>query len=285
MTDFFTYTCSEAILPLEGCERLLVSAVPASRVMPSIHKYCLGLYLGFILTLLFLVTAPSFAIADEDIPSGFKSERYQEIWERNPFVLPVAAAVQKGPTAFDKLVLVSWLKEGPKTIAFIQNTDTSEVQKVTTEPNQNKLKLIEIHKDMDPNKADVVLSNGAEEGAVKFRMDVPASAAQAPASQPPPAGTITNNQVTTQVAAPNAAPVPGGMTHQTQPQQNALQQQQGAGVRAAQTPPGIAPVASPANSGLQPRHAGTGRRRMIPQPPSERPTAPGTTLNQPVPQE
>ena len=38
----------------------------------------------------------------------------------------------------------------------MQNTETSEIQKVTNDPNPNNLRLIAIHKDADPKKAEVV---------------------------------------------------------------------------------------------------------------------------------
>ena len=38
--------------------------------------------------------------------------------------------------------------------------------------------MVEIHRNDDPQKADVVLSNGAEQGSVKFRLEVPAGAPQ-----------------------------------------------------------------------------------------------------------
>ncbi|MBV8227242.1 MAG: hypothetical protein JO232_18850 [Verrucomicrobia bacterium] len=51
------------------------------------------------------------AQAEEVISKGFTAERYQEMWERNPFhwVAPRAAP---DPGFTDKLVLTSWLKEG-----------------------------------------------------------------------------------------------------------------------------------------------------------------------------
>ena len=90
------------------------------------------------------------------------------------------ATPQAQPKVFDKLILVSWLNDGGKDIVFVQNTETNEVQKVTKDPNSDSLRLIAIHKDADPKNAEVVLSNGAEEGSVKFRMQMTMPAPQGP---------------------------------------------------------------------------------------------------------
>ncbi len=150
--------------------------------MLPIRKCSLGLYSLFILTSLSAIALPV-AGADEEVPAGFKADRYQKVWERNPFTLVMPAAQQARITPFDKLILVSWLNDGVKDVVFVQNTETSEVQKVTDDPNQNKLRLIVIHKNADPNKAEVVLSNGAEQGSVKFRLEVPIASPQVSGGQ------------------------------------------------------------------------------------------------------
>src|ERR1700759_2095565 len=122
----------------------------------------------FILTLL-SATGSRFATASDDVPVGYKADRYQQIWERNPFIIVTPVAQVAQPKVFDKLVLVSWMNDGGNDVVFVQNIETNEVQKITKEPNSNKLHLVAIHKAADPKDADVVLSNGAEEGSVKFR--------------------------------------------------------------------------------------------------------------------
>ncbi len=160
--------------------------------MLRIRKWRRSLYSLFILTLLSEI-APPVVSADDDVPAGFKPDRYQNVWERNPFTLVTPVAVQVRTTPFDKLILVSWLNDGGKDVVFVQNTETSEVQKVTNDPNSNNLRLVEIHRNADPQKADVVLSNGAEQGSVKFRLEMPAVGPQASGGQQPP-GTVTNVQ-------------------------------------------------------------------------------------------
>jgi len=131
--------------------------------------------------------------ASDEIPSGYVAERYHAIWERNPFTLVTPVVKSTQPKVFDKLVLVSWLNSGGKDVVFVQNTETNEVQKVTSTPNSDHLRLVAIHKNADPNKSDVVLSDGTREGSVKFRMEVPqvvqnqngqAVPGQVPASRP-----------------------------------------------------------------------------------------------------
>jgi hypothetical protein len=209
---------------------------------------------GFFLSLIFWSAIPALAV-ENAIPSGFKLDRYRETWERNPFILAVAATTVKGPGFFDKLVLVSWLKDGAATIAYIQDTDTSEVQKVTNQPNENKLRLIEIHKDPDASKEEAVLSNGIDEGSVKFRLAVaapPAASSAAPGAAAQPVGPAQNVQV-------NAPPIPPapvnallhpGMAHNVPLNQATLQAQQEANLKAAQQG---APSASATPGGLSPR--------------------------------
>ena len=48
----------------------------------------------------------------QDIPSGFKIDRYAQVWEHNPFTLMKPAAPERTPSAFEKLFLASWMKNG-----------------------------------------------------------------------------------------------------------------------------------------------------------------------------
>jgi hypothetical protein len=114
----------------------------------------------------------------DDIPTGFKVDRYQKIWERNPFTLVTPVAQQVQPTVFDKLALVSWMKAGSKDVVLVQNTENNEVQKVTKEPNSNNLRLVELHPNQNPQMVEAILSDGKDQGSVKFKMDAP------PAAQP-----------------------------------------------------------------------------------------------------
>ena len=70
----------------------------------------------------------------------------------------------------DKLVLVSWLDDAGKIVIFVQNTETNDVQKVTSEPNKDHFRIVEIHPNADPKLFEAVISNGSEKGPVKFRL-------------------------------------------------------------------------------------------------------------------
>jgi len=84
----------------------------------------------------------------EDIPVGFHPERYAPVWERNPFVLVTATAQEHSP--FEKFFLTSWLKDGSTDIIFVRNSDTNDVQKITTTPNQAGLRLIALRLNANP---------------------------------------------------------------------------------------------------------------------------------------
>ena len=74
---------------------------------------------------------------------------------------------------FDKLVLLSWLNEDGKITVFVQNTETNDVQKITSEPNKDNFRIVEIHPNPDPKLFEVVISNGTEQAPVKFSQTPP----------------------------------------------------------------------------------------------------------------
>lgn len=116
----------------------------------------------------------------QDIPSGFKIDRYAQIWEHNPFTLMKPAAPERPPSAFEKLFLTSWLNNGGEEVVLVQNSETNEVQRITTAPNQNNLHLVEMHRNPNPQLVEAVISDGKEQGTVKFRFDGQPSTGQPP---------------------------------------------------------------------------------------------------------
>jgi hypothetical protein len=70
---------------------------------------------------------------------------------------------------FGNLVLVSWLQDAGKNAIFVQNTETSDVQKITSEPNKDNFRIVEVHPNSDPKLFEAVISNGSEQGPVRFR--------------------------------------------------------------------------------------------------------------------
>jgi hypothetical protein len=212
----------------------------------------------FILTILSAIGGGAVTAAD-DVPAGYKADRYQQIWERNPFtiVTPVAQAVQ--PKVFDKLVLLSWLNDGGNDVVFVQNIETNEVQKITKDPNSNRFRLVAIHKAADPKDADVVLSNGTEEGPVKFRLETVTPGAPQSGQQP----AIPTAGVATPVPGAPTPPLPG-LSRQAQA---ALNAQQTARFGAQQTNP----QTQSAPAGLPPRASEVRRKRITPPPVTQQP--------------
>jgi hypothetical protein len=112
------------------------------------------------------------------ISAGFRLERYARLWERNPFAAVTPAAAQPRSSVLDKLFLASWLMVGGKEIIFVQNSETNEVQRITAETNQYNLRLVQIHLDPNPRLVQAVISDGMEQGTVKFQVDAGPSPAQ-----------------------------------------------------------------------------------------------------------
>jgi hypothetical protein len=84
-----------------------------------------------------------------------------------------AKGPQKTPQAhagaFGNLVLVSWLEDAGKDVIYVQNTETNDVQKITSEPNLDNFRIVEVHPNADPKLFEAVISNGSQQGPVRFR--------------------------------------------------------------------------------------------------------------------
>jgi hypothetical protein len=85
----------------------------------------------------------------------------------------VAKETQTRPPAesgpFGKFVLVSWLEEAGKDVIYVQNTETHDVQKITAEPNLDNFRIVELRRNADPKLFEAVISNGSQQGPVRFR--------------------------------------------------------------------------------------------------------------------
>jgi hypothetical protein len=68
-----------------------------------------------------------------------------------------------------KLVLVGWLKEDGKDVVFVQNTETGRVQQITSDANKDNFRIVEVHLNGDLKPFEAVISNGSEQGPVRFR--------------------------------------------------------------------------------------------------------------------
>jgi hypothetical protein len=149
-------------------------------------------------------TVANDAHAGAEIPTGFKLERYAPVWERNPFTLVTPTAPQLQHSAFDKLFLTSWLKDDRTEEIFIQNLETNEVQRITVEPNKDNLRLIALHLNPNPQFVEAVISDGKEQGSLKFRFDV-----QSPPGQTAqPVAQLTNKGAVAQATNPPNSRMP-----------------------------------------------------------------------------
>src|SRR5262245_40559040 len=77
--------------------------------------------------------------------------------------------LQPEPGVFVSLVLVSWLDAGGKDVIFVKNIETNDVQRITSQPNIDNFRIVEIHPNADPKRFEAIISNGFEQGAVRFR--------------------------------------------------------------------------------------------------------------------
>jgi hypothetical protein len=71
--------------------------------------------------------------------------------------------------AFGNLVLVSWLEDAGKDVIYVQDTETNDVQKITSAPNLDNFRIVELHPNADPKLSEAIISNGVQQGPVRFR--------------------------------------------------------------------------------------------------------------------
>ena len=78
-------------------------------------------------------------------------------------------SVQTGTGVFGKLVIVSWLKDGGKDEIFVKNIETNAVQRITSQPNIDHFRIVEVHPNADLRQFEAIISNGSDQGAVRFQ--------------------------------------------------------------------------------------------------------------------
>jgi hypothetical protein len=99
----------------------------------------------------------------------------------------VTPSLGQGPASpFSKLILVNWLHDKNKDILFVQDTETNEVKKITKEAgaNSDQLRLVEVVPNQNPSLIVAKLTNGREEGVVKFRFEQQQNAQMTAANLP-----------------------------------------------------------------------------------------------------
>src|SRR5262249_11598784 len=114
---------------------------------------------------------PLHKIEVKDLPSFTRYEYVKS--PRDPFLDKSVTTTIMGayrPSVIDKLVLLSWLNDAGQIVIYVQNTETNEVQKITSEPNKDNLRIVEIHPNADPKLFETVISNGDELGWAKYGM-------------------------------------------------------------------------------------------------------------------
>src|SRR5260370_22523048 len=98
---------------------------------------------------------------------------------RNQPTQTAAKGTQTTPQAhaggFGNLVLVSWLEDAGKDVIYVQNTETNDVQKITSEPNLDNFRIVELRPNADPKLFEAVISNGSQQGPVRLRFQTPAN--------------------------------------------------------------------------------------------------------------
>jgi hypothetical protein len=213
----------------------------------------------YLVSLAFLSVAMSVR-AEDPLPTGFKADRYRSLWERNPFTLVTPATPVQSQT-FSKLVVVSWMNEGGKDSLFVQDSDTNDVQMVTDVANEKGLRIVEIHakggQDFQMIRDfEAVLSNGSEQGTIKFKSPAATSVASNPINPIPTREGVPLNQVPQQLNAQ----MPGANMQPT------------------------APFTNPANPGgnVPPQTQQTRRKRVLPSAVAN--GAQGVPVPQPQPQ-
>jgi hypothetical protein len=70
-------------------------------------------------------------------------------------------------STFADLILVGWLNDAGSYVIFVQNTETKKLQKVTSQPNKDHFRIIEVRPNADPKLVEAVISNGTDQGTVK----------------------------------------------------------------------------------------------------------------------
>jgi hypothetical protein len=77
--------------------------------------------------------------------------------------------VQTGTGPFSKFVVVSYLQDRGKDVISVKNVETNDVQRITSQPNIDHFRIVEIHPNADQRQFEAIISNGSEQGPVRFQ--------------------------------------------------------------------------------------------------------------------
>lgn len=109
-------------------------------------------------------------VQDANEKTESRTDSMKPVTPAVPQATPAAqnAFLQTQPGVFGKLVLVSWSEEGGKDVIFVKNIETNDVQQITSQPNIDNFRLVEIHPNADLRQFEAIISNGSEQGTVRF---------------------------------------------------------------------------------------------------------------------
>jgi len=77
--------------------------------------------------------------------------------------------VKMGTGVFGKFVIVSWLEDGGKDVIFVKNIETNDVQRITSQANIDHFRIVAVHPNANLTQFEAVISNGSDQGAVRFQ--------------------------------------------------------------------------------------------------------------------
>ena len=77
--------------------------------------------------------------------------------------------MQMGTGPFGKFVIVSYLQNGGKDVIFVKNIETNAVQRITSQPNVDHFRIVELHPSANLTQFEAIISNGADQGPVRFQ--------------------------------------------------------------------------------------------------------------------
>ena len=81
----------------------------------------------------------------------------------------IQTSVRPGAGVFGKFVVVGWLQDGGKDVISVKNIETNDVQRITSQPNIDHFRLVEVHPNRDLRQFEAIISNGSDQGPVRFQ--------------------------------------------------------------------------------------------------------------------
>lgn len=187
------------------------------------------------------------------MPQAYRSDRYAATWDKNPFLIKVAASTQ-AVASFAEDWELKYLTERSGTVkAGIQNRKTQEYRNISTEPDAEGFQLVSAKISRNRKESEAEISKGSEKATFKYNDTAPPPAAMAARGGAMPGG-------------PPGAPRPGSAAqnaYRTNPQgamNQAGMQPQRQGVQPGQQP-GMVPTGGVPSPNAPP--SAINRRRVL----------------------